>query len=169
MSTGLHKNAEQDLGDNPGMHISAKVDYGLRAVVTLAALGEPATAESLAEAQHLPAKFLGAILNDLRRAGIVASLRGSEGGYRLARPPQQITAADVMRALDGPLADVRGLRPEAMSYEGAAEHLQEVWVAVRASIRGVLERVSLADVVTGRFPASVAKLTNDPDAWAPHH
>ena len=122
------------------MHIPAKVDYGMRALLILAKDGEPSTAEALATAQGLPAKFLGAILNDLRRSGIVASQRGSEGGYRLARPATDITVADVMRALDGPLAEVRGLRPELAVYDGAASHLQEVWVAVRASLRAVLER-----------------------------
>jgi len=150
------------------VHIPAKVDYGMRALLTLAAEPEPATAEALARAQGLPARFLGAILIDLRRAGLVSSQRGSEGGYRLARPASAITLADVMRVLDGPLAEVRGLRPEAAHYDGAAEHLQEVWVAVRASLRSVLERVSLADVVAGRLPRSVARLTEDPDAWAPH-
>lgn len=149
------------------MHIPAKVDYGMRALLTLADRGAPATAEDLAVAQGLPAKFLGAILNDLRRSGLVTSQRGAEGGYRLARPPDEIAVADVMRALDGPLAEVRGLRPEATTYQGAAEHLQEVWVAVRASLRGVLERVTLEDVVRGRLPRSVARLTEDPDAWAP--
>lgn len=149
------------------MHISAKVEYGMRALLTLAARGEPTTAEALAAAQQLPAKFLGTILNDLRRGGLVASQRGSEGGYRLARGAAEISVADVMRALDGPLAEVRGLRPELTSYEGDAAHLQEVWVAVRASLRGVLERVSLADVVSGGFPAEVAALTKDPDAWEP--
>ena len=100
-------------GQNRGVHIPAKVDYGMRALLALTARGEPTTAEALAEAQALPSKFLGAILNDLRRAGIVASQRGSEGGYRLARPAAEISVADVMRALDGPLAEVRGLRPEA--------------------------------------------------------
>jgi len=150
---------------NRCVHIPAKVDYGMRALLTLAQIGEPATAESLASAQDLPAKFLGSIMNDLRRAGIVASQRGAEGGYRLARPPAAIAVADVMRALDGPLAEVRGLRPEDTRYEGAAAHLQDVWVAVRASMRRVLEQVSLADVVSGRFPASVARLTDDPGAW----
>jgi Rrf2 family protein len=149
------------------VHIPAKVDYGVRALLTLTARGEPATAEALAEAQKLPVKFLGAILNDLRRAGMVASQRGSEGGYRLARPASEISVADVMRALDGPLAEVRGLRPEATHYEGPAEHLQDVWIAVRASLRGVLERVTLDDVVQGRLPRAVARLTEDPDAWAP--
>ncbi|GAC1362728.1 MAG: RrF2 family transcriptional regulator [Actinomycetota bacterium] len=154
---------------NQGVYISAKVDYGMRAMLTLAARGEPATAEALAGAQRLPAKFLGTILNDLRLAGLVASQRGSEGGYRLARGAKEISVADVIRALDGPLAEVRGVRPEATSYQGDAEHLQEVWVAVRASLRAVLEQVSLDDVVTGRLPASVARLTQDPDAWAPRH
>ena len=149
------------------MHISAKVDYGMRALLALVERGEPATAESLASAQGLPVRFLGAILIDLRRAGIVSSQRGAEGGYRLARPAADISVADVMRALDGPLAEVRGLRPEAAHYEGAAAHLQDVWVAVRASLRSVLERVSLEDVEAGRLPRAVAKLTEDPDAWAP--
>jgi Rrf2 family protein len=149
------------------MHIPAKVDYGMRALLILAEDGESSTAEELAAGQGLPAKFLGAILNDLRRAGIVASHRGSEGGYRLARPATAISVADVMRALDGPLAEVRGLRPEMAVYDGAASHLQDVWVAVRASLRAVLEQVTLHDVVTGRLPKRVAKLTEDPDAWLP--
>lgn len=147
------------------MHISAKVDYGMRALLTLAERGEPVTAEGLAEAQQLPGKFLGTILNDLRRAGIVASHRGSDGGYRLGRPPGEISVADVMRALEGPLAEVRGMRPEAATYNGAATHLQDVWVAVRASLRGVLEQVSLEDVVSGNLPAPVARLTEGPGAW----
>src|SRR3984957_14437567 len=118
------------------MHIPAKVDYGIRALLALAASGTPQTAESLAGEQHLPPRFLGAILADLRRAGIVASQRGAEGGYRLAREPESITIADVIRALDGPLAEVRGYRPEATSYGGAAENLPPGWVAVRASLRG---------------------------------
>ncbi|HUC37346.1 MAG TPA: Rrf2 family transcriptional regulator [Acidimicrobiales bacterium] len=149
------------------VHIPAKVDYGMRAVLALAERGEPTTAEELARSQGLPLKFLGAILNDLRRSGLVASRRGSEGGYRLAKPATEITVADVMRALDGPLAEVRGLRPEATSYSGAAEHLQEVWVAVRAGLRRVLDTVTVEDVVTGRLPVQVAELIEDPDAWVP--
>ncbi len=149
------------------MHIPAKVDYGMRALLELAQSGEPSTSEALAGAQQLPPKFLVAILNDLRRSGLVTSQRGVDGGYRLARPPSKITVADVMRALDGPLAEVRGLRPEMTAYDGAAEHLQDVWVAARASLRGVLERVTLEDVVRGRFPAPVARLVADPDAWVP--
>jgi Rrf2 family protein len=147
------------------MQIPAKVDYGMRALLELAQRGEPTTGEGLAEAQRLPAKFLAAILNDLRRAGLVNSQRGLEGGYRLSRPASEITVADVMRALDGPLAEVRGLRPEAAVYEGAAAHLQDVWVAARASLRAVLERVSLEDVVRGRLPTGVARMVNEPDAW----
>jgi Rrf2 family protein len=149
------------------VHIPAKVDYGMRAVLELARLGEPATGEALARAQGLPVKFLAAIMNDLRRAGVVSSQRGMEGGYRLSRPPGQITVADIMRALDGPLAEVRGLRPEMTTYEGAAKHLQDVWVATRASLRAVLERVTLEDVVKGKLPAPVARLVADPDAWEP--
>jgi Rrf2 family protein len=149
------------------VHIPAKVDYGMRALLALTDRGEPATAEALADEQQLPARFLGAILIDLRRAGIVSSQRGAEGGYRLARPARDVSVADVMRALDGPLAEVRGLRPEATRYEGAAVHLQDVWVAVRAALRNVLERVSLEDVVAGHLPRTVARLTEDPDAWEP--
>jgi Rrf2 family protein len=149
------------------VHIPAKVDYGMRALLELARLEEPATGEALAQAQGLPPKFLAAILNDLRRAGLVYSQRGMEGGYRLARAPGEISAADVIRALDGPLAEVRGLRPEMASYEGAAAHLQDVWVATRASLRAVLERVTLDDVVRGKLPAPIARLVADPDAWEP--
>jgi Rrf2 family protein len=152
---------------NPFVHIPAKVDYGMRALLALVERGEPATAEELAEAQGLPPKFLGAILNDLRRSGLVVSRRGSEGGYCLARPATHVTVADVMRSLDGPLAEVRGLRPEATQYSGAAEHLQDVWVAVRAGLRRVLDTVTLEDVVRGKLPRPVAKLIEDPDAWVP--
>jgi Rrf2 family protein len=155
-------------GQNQGVHIPAKVDYGLRALLSLTAAGSARTTEALAEDQGLPPRFLGAILADLRRAGLVASQRGAEGGYRLARQPQAITAADVIRALDGPLAEVRGFRPEATTYEGSAEHLQEVWVAVRASLRQVLEQVTLADIASGKLPKHVERLTADPDAWQPH-
>lgn len=150
------------------MHISAKVDYGLRALLSLAAAGQAQTTEQLAEDQGLPPRFLGAILADLRRAGLVASQRGADGGYRLARPPDAISFAEVFRALDGPLAEVRGFRPEAARYEGSAAHLQEVWVAVRASLRQVLEQVTVADVVHGRLPRHLERLTTDPEAWKPH-
>ena len=147
------------------MHIPAKVDYGIRALLALADAGTPQTAEYLAGEQGLPPRFLGAILADLRRAGVVASQRGADGGYRLAREPGVITIADVIRALDGPLAEVRGFRPEATNYAGAAENLQQVWVAVRASLRSVLEKTTLSDVLTGTFPTHVRELVTDPDAW----
>ncbi len=151
------------------MYISAKVDYAVRALCTLADGGQrPITAESLARSQHLPAKFLESILNDMRRAGILHSQRGADGGYRLSRPASEITVADVIRPLDGPLAEVRGLRPEATSYEGPAEQLQSVWVAVRASLRSVLENVTIADIAGGKLPKSVVELTSNPDAWTPH-
>ena len=151
------------------MYISAKVDYAVRAMCAVAAVGDQAvTAESLATAQGLPPKFLESILNDLRRAGLLRSQRGADGGYRLARPAKDITVADIIRPLDGPLAEVRGLRPEAASYEGAAEHLQQVWIAVRSSLRSVLEKVTLADLVAGTLPRSVVQLTEKPEAWIFH-
>jgi len=152
------------------VHISAKADYALRALLTLAGEpeGRPITADALAERQHLPLKFLENILVDLRRTGMVTSQRGTGGGYRLGRPADSITAAEVIRGLEGPLAEVRGLRPEAAVYEGPAEHLQDVWVAVRAGLRAVLEHVTLADIVSGKFPPDVTRLTSDPDAWLAH-
>jgi Rrf2 family protein len=152
------------------VNISAKSDYAVRAMLELSAEGgtRPVTGESLAHAQQIPVKFLENILVDLRRAGLVASQRGADGGYRLARPANRITVADVIRAVDGPLANVRGMRPEDAEYEGAAEGLRDVWIAMRAALRSVLERVTLADLASGSLPASVRKLTSDPDAWAPH-
>jgi Rrf2 family protein len=150
------------------VYISAKVDYAVRAMCQVAAAEGSVTAESLANAQGLPPKFLESILNDLRRAGLLRSQRGADGGYRLARPAGEITVADIIRPLDGPLAEVRGLRPETTSYEGAAEHLQQVWIAVRSSLRSVLEAVTLADLVTGKLPPTVVKLTQKPEAWISH-
>lgn len=149
------------------MHISARTEYGLRALLALAAEpdGAALTGEELAAREGMPQKFLEGLLGDIRRAGLVHSQRGRGGGYRLARKPANITVADVMRALDGPLADVRGLRPESVKYSGPAEHLPEVWVAARASLRSVLDHVSIADVVAGTLPARVRRLTAPPDAW----
>ena len=149
------------------MNIPAKVDYALRALLEMAALGAPVSGERLAEAQGIPTKFLSAILNDLRRAGLVSSQRGTDGGYWLARPPDQICPADVIRALDGPIAAVRGVAPEETAYHGAATHLTEVWIAARASLRRVLEEVTLADIVAGRFQPGIDGLIHDHDAWAP--
>jgi Rrf2 family protein len=153
---------------NAGVHISARVEYALRALCTLAAHGgEPLTAEELAQAQGLPVRFLRAILNELRRVGIVTSQRGNEGGYHLARPAGEITIGEVFRRLEGPLAEVRGVRPEAAHYEAAAEHLQSVWVAVRACLRTVLDEVTLEHVVTGELPDHVRAMLAEPDAWDP--
>jgi Rrf2 family protein len=152
--------------DDGAVYISAKVDYATRVLLALAAApaGSLTTGEALATAQAVPVKFVENTLVDLRRAGIVASQRGPEGGYRLARPADEIAVADVFRALEGPLAEVRGERPEDTVYDGPATHLQEVWVAVRAALRLVLETVTLADVLTGDLPPPVTALLT-PDAW----
>ena len=148
------------------MRISAKSDYALRAASELAAAGGgPVKGEALATAQSIPQKFLENILSDLRQAGIVRSQRGAEGGYWLARPADEVSVADVIRAVDGPLASVRGQRPEDVEYTGTAEPLQKVWIAVRASVRSVTENVTLADLVSGDLPSEVAGLTEDPEAW----
>ncbi len=148
------------------MRISAKADYALRAAAELAAAGGgPVKGEALATAQGIPPKFLENILGDLRHARLVRSQRGADGGYWLAQPADQITLADVIRAVDGPLATVRGERPEDVAYEGAAEALQRVWIGVRASLRSVTESVTLADLATGNLPASVERLGEDPEAW----
>ena len=150
------------------MRTTAKADYAVRAAVELAAAGEMTTAEQIADAQGIPLNFLENILRDLRRAGLVESRRGQAGGYVLARPAESITLADVIRAVEGPLANVRGYRSEEVEYGGSAAPLREVWVAVRASLRSVLESVTLADVAAGELPESVVRLTADGDAWLPH-
>lgn len=147
------------------MHISAKVDYGMRALLVLASAPEPMTADALAADQALPLKFLGVVLNELRRAGMVVSHRGRDSGYELARSPSEITMADVIRALEGPLAQVRGLGPETATYQGAAQHLQDCWIALRAGLRAVLEHVTIEDIAAGRLAPEIAKLVADPDAW----
>ena len=150
------------------MKVSAKADYAVRAAVELAAAGAgPVKGDRVARAQEIPLNFLENILVDLRNAGLVASKRGADGGYWLARPAEEITLADVIRAVDGPLANVRGVRPEALVFAGSAEPLRDVWVAVRASLRGVLEQVTLADLAAGRLPGNVRELAADPDAWSP--
>ena len=151
------------------MRVSAKVDYALRAAVHLAAAGRgPTKGEQIAEAQGIPLKFLENILLELRHNGLVQSQRGSEGGYWLARPAEEITLAEVIRAVEGPLANVRGARPETLDYAEPAAGLRDIWIAVRASLRGVLETVTLADVASGELPAEVALLTSDPEAWQSH-
>jgi Rrf2 family protein len=148
------------------VRVSAKADYAIRAMVELAAAGDgPVKGERLAQAQAIPIKFLENILLDLRRAGLVESQRGSEGGYWLARPATEISLAQVIRAVDGPLASVRGRRSEQLEYAGSAAPLLEVWVAVRASLRRVLDAVTLDDVARGELPDVVAGLVADDDAW----
>jgi Rrf2 family protein len=148
------------------MRLSARVDYALRAAAELAVAGNsPVTAIQLAEAQQIPPKFLENILGQLRRSGLVRSQRGPEGGYWLAKPAEEISLADIIRAIDGPLLGVRGERPEHVGYEGAARSLQQVWIALRASERGILEKVSLGHIAAGKLPDPVRKLTEDPAAW----
>jgi Rrf2 family protein len=149
------------------MRISAKADYAVRAAVELAAAAseKPVKAERIATAQGIPLNFLENILGELRHAGIVRSHRGAEGGFRLARPPEQITVADVIRAVEGPLASVRGGPPEDVQYAGAAESLLRVWLAVRARLRSVVEGVTIADVASGRLPEEIDRLAEDPDVW----
>ena len=152
------------------MRVSAKVDYAVRAGAELAADadGGPVKGDRIAQAQSIPLKFLENILLDLKHAGLVQSQRGAEGGYWLARPAEEISLADVIRAVEGPIANVRGLRPEQVEYGGAAEPLRDVWIAVRANLRAVLETVTLADVAAGRLPEDVARIAANPDAWLPH-
>jgi Rrf2 family protein len=153
------------------VRITARADYAVRAAVELAAAektGKPVKGEYLATAQGIPQNFLENILTELRRAGLIGTRRGADGGYQLARPAAEITVADVLRAVEGPLAAVQGVRPDELSYGGAAERLPEVWVALRASLREVLEHVTLADVARGRLPAAVRDRTRSKDAWRAH-
>jgi Rrf2 family protein len=149
------------------MRISAKVDYAVRAAVQLAAAGgeRPTKGDAIAQAQGIPVKFLENILSDLRHAGLVRSQRGADGGYWLNRPASEISVADIIRAVEGPLASVRGQRPEDIAYVGPAEPLSSVWIAVRASLRAVAEHVTLADIATGALPEHVRTLASDPEAW----
>jgi len=151
------------------MRLSAKADYALRASLELAVAGEGhVKAEALARAQAIPLRFLEQILLDLKHAGLVSSQRGAEGGYWLAKPAVEISLADVIRAVEGPLANVRGVRPEELEYEGPATALRDVFVALRANIRAVLEDVSLAEAAAGELPDRVRDLVRDPEAWSPH-
>jgi len=148
------------------MGLSARTDYAVRAAIELTAAHEGhVTAEQLAQAQNIPGKFLETILTQLARNNIVRSQRGPDGGFWLARPASEITLADVIRAIDGPLLGVRGERPENVAYQGAAAPLQRVWIALRANERAVLETVALADIASGELPSSVAILTDSPQAW----
>lgn len=151
------------------MRVSAKADYALRAAVELAAHGDerPLKGELIAQAQGIPLRFLENILGELRTAGVLDSRRGAEGGYLLARPAAEISLGDVIRAVDGPLANVMGARPEALEYDGASAPLRDVWVAVRTSLRSVLDEVTLADVAAAKLPPDVVRMTESPDAWQP--
>jgi Rrf2 family protein len=149
------------------VRVSARADYAIRALLELAAAGadSPVRGEAIARAQAIPSKYLENLLADLRRARLVVSQRGLNGGYRLARPATRITLADVIRAIDGPLAGVRDDAPEDVVYPGAAASLRDVWIALRASMRSVLEATTLADVASGRLPTSVRRHLKDPEAW----
>ncbi len=148
------------------MRVSAKADYAVRATLELATVDEGLVkGERIAQAQGIPLKFLENILGDLRQSGLVVSQRGPEGGYRLERPASEITVADVIRAVEGPLANIHENAPEELHYPGPAERLRDVWVAVRAGLRAVLENVSLADVASGELPWRIDAILNDPEAW----
>jgi len=151
------------------MRVSAKADYAVRAAAELAAAGneEPVKGEKLAEAQDIPLQFLEHILLELKHAGIVRARRGAKGGYWLAKAADEVTIADVVRAVEGPIAHVQSAPPESIEYRGNAKSLQQVWIAVRANLRAVLEHVTLADLVGGELPSFVEELASSPDAWAP--
>ncbi|HWJ61426.1 MAG TPA: Rrf2 family transcriptional regulator [Acidimicrobiales bacterium] len=154
------------------MRITAKVDYAVRAAIELArsyptdgSRPVPLTRQAIAEAQDIPSKFLEHILADLKRSQIVGSVRGADGGYWLHRPPAEITMADIIRAAEGPLADVRGERPDALDYPDDLAVLQRAWIAVRANLRAVLEQVTLADLRDGKLVPEVDRLADPDDAW----
>jgi Rrf2 family protein len=150
------------------VQISAKTDYAVRALLSLAAREpELVKVDQIVSEQGLPRKFVEAILGELRRAALVRSRRGADGGYALARPASEITLGAVIRAVDGPLAEIRGLRAHETTYSGVAEHLPEVWVAVRAALRRVLDETTLAQVLSGKLPAHVRKMVDSPGAWLP--
>jgi Rrf2 family protein len=149
------------------MRISAKVDYAVRAAIELAAAeGQPIKGEVIADAQGIPLKFLENILGELKHTGIVNSRRGAQGGYWLAKPADEVSLADIVRAVEGPLASVRGQGPETLSYKGEAEPLQKVWIALRANIRAVMEDTTLADIVGGELPDEVRELSEPAEAWS---
>jgi Rrf2 family protein len=152
------------------MRVSAKADYALRALIEIAARADSSavSAEEIGKLQDIPHGFLQAILADLRRAGIVMSQRGQAGGWRMGRPAERVTVADVIRAVDGPLVNVYGLRPEAVEYNPAAAVLQHVWIAARSSLREVFERVTIQSLVDRNLPPEVEARTKDEDAWRPH-
>lgn len=150
------------------MQVTAKVDYALRALLELAASDtDRLTRDELAEAQHIPPRYLEAVLSQLRQAGLVTGQRGSSGGYSLGRPADEISVAEVSRAVDGPLALVQGQRPERVTYSGKSQHLHELWIGLRAAVRSVMEAVTIADLLRGELPSAVQSLVDDADAWQP--
>jgi Rrf2 family protein len=154
----------EPIRENARVRISAKADYAVRAAVELAVAGESLTAEAVAERQDIPVQFLQKILVEMRRARLVATLRGREGGHRLARPAKEISVADILRAVEGPLADVHGEAPEDVDYRGTAEPLKEVWIALRTNVRAVLEEVTLADLAEARLPKRITALAEQDGA-----
>jgi Rrf2 family protein len=149
------------------MHVTAKADYAVRAVIELAGSSpsSPRKVDEVAQAQGIPVSFLENILTQLRSSGVVRSQRGPEGGYWLAQPAEEIDLAHVIRAVEGPLVGIRGQRPEEIEYVGSSESLKQVWVAVRANLRNVLEHVTVADVASGKLPKEVIALTRTEEAW----
>jgi Rrf2 family protein len=150
------------------MRVSTKSDYALRALIEISRHDDVVSADQVGTSQDIPSGYLQSILADLRRAGIVASQRGQSGGWRMANDPADVSVADVIRAVDGPLLSVYGVRPESVSYNESAAVLQTVWVAARSSLRSVLEAVSIEALATGTLPADVMARTTDEDAWNPH-
>src|SRR5262245_3194157 len=152
------------------MRVSAKSDYALRALIEMASRedGRAVSAEELGRRQEIPHGFLQAILADLRRAGVVMSQRGQSGGWRMGRPASEVSVADVIRAVDGPLVSVYGLRPEAVTYNETADVLQHVWIAARDSLRDVFEHVSIQQLADRKLPDAVTTRTAREEAWQPH-
>ena len=152
------------------MRVTAKSDYALRALIEIARRSDdgPVSAEEIGRLQEIPHGFLQAILADLRRAGILVAQRGQSGGWRMNKDADQVTVADVIRAVDGPLVSIYGLRPEAVEYNERAAVLQHVWIASRRSLRDVLESVTVRQLADGKLPRAVSSRTSDEDAWQPH-
>ncbi len=154
------------VGHDGSVQVTARIDYAVRALLELASSDAGrVTRDELADAQDIPRRYLESILLQLRREGLVVGQRGATGGYRLGRPADQITVADVSRAVNGPLALVQGQRPEHIEYDGTSRHLGELWIGLRAAVRSVMENVTLADLLAGSLPPDVRTLVDDPDAW----
>ena len=149
------------------MQVTAKVDYAVRALVELATQQGRITRDELAAAQQIPPRYLEAVLSRLRQAGLVVGQRGAAGGYMLGRPAEEITVAEVSRAVDGPLALVQGQRPENVRYEGSSHNLPDLWIGLRAAVRQVMESVTIADICSGEWPDPVRRLVENPDSWEP--